>query len=222
MRVFSRRLLYLIAASLSLLDAQGTKTRDAATKYSAHAEVASVSVGADFWGHYIPLEGSSVKTDGYLVVEIALFPQPKAKVAVIADQFELIVNGQRLMPVSQGQVVLGLVMPEMRETGTRLEAEAGAGPVVVSTGKDPAQPRFPGDSNPAGNPQPPLNRSPEVQEKDPLNLEKAVANLALPEGSHAAPVSGYLFYAWPGKLKRIKHAEIEYSSPLGAAKLLLR
>jgi hypothetical protein len=51
---------------------------------------------------------------------------------------------------------------------------------------------------------------------------KAVANAALPEGSHVTPVSGYLFYHYLGKLKAIKHAELIYSGPTGETTVVLR
>jgi hypothetical protein len=43
----------VVAASLSLLHAQGTKTRDNPEKYRAHAKIGNVGLGADLWGHFI-------------------------------------------------------------------------------------------------------------------------------------------------------------------------
>ena len=215
--------LCMAAYSLGVMQAQGTKTREDGAKYSAHAEMGSVEVGADFWGHFIPGDKSSIMTDGYLVVEVALFPPPKSKVAVGAGHFILTVNGQQLMPQSPGQVTLSMVLPDMREpAGPHLEADASVGPASVSVGRDPAQPRFPGDSIPGEPPRPPVSRPPEETPNRPIDIAKVVRDLALPEGSYGEPVSGYLFYAWSGKLKHIKHAEVEYTSAQGTAKLLIR
>jgi hypothetical protein len=209
--------LLLVAASLSLLQAQGTKTREDPGKYRAHAQIGSLGIAADLLGHYIPLEGTAIRTNNYLVVEVALFAPPNTKVAINSGQFALKVNGQLFLPQSPGLVTVGYVVPDMRERRSRLEADAGVGPVIVSAGRDPVQTKFPGDTNPADSPLPPRsNGSDDALQRDPVDPVKAVSNAALPEGSHATPISGYLFYAYTGKLKRIKHAEIEYTSPTGA------
>jgi hypothetical protein len=207
----------------SVLEAQGTKTREDVTRYSAHAELRSLAVGANFWGHYVPIDGTSLKTNSYLVVEVALFAPPSAKLMIKPSEFLLRVNGHALEPQPASLVTIGMIVPEMRERGPRVEAVGGVGPVIVSAGRDPVQPKFPGDNNPADIPLPPRSESPDKPlRKEPLDPVKAVNDAALPEGSHAAPISGYLFYAWPGKLKAIKHAEIEYKSLKGVATLTLR
>lgn len=215
--------MFALAVSLSLLHAQGTKTRDDPAKYSAHAKIGVVGIGADLWGHFIPLDTESLRTDEYLVVEVALFTSAGAKVAIDPAQFVLKINGQRLLPSSPGLVTLGIVDPDMRQRGPHLETDAQIGTGEISTGRDPTQPKFPGDSNPADIPLP--RRAPSSDEglqKEPIDPVKAVNATALPEGSHPTPISGYLFYAWTGKLKRVKHAVIEYTSPMGAATLTLR
>jgi hypothetical protein len=217
-----RLVLLLFAVSTILLQAQGTKTRDDAAKYSTHAQVGSLGLGADFWGHYIPMESSSIKADEYLVVEVALFAPPAARVAIHPGQFVLSVNGQRLMPQPVGLVTLGIVMPDMRDRGPRLITDTTVGPITASTGRDPVQPKFPGDSNPADIPVPTPPKPDDGLQKEPVDLVKLVRDAALPEGTHGTPISGYLFYAWPGKLKRIKHVEVEYTSSLGTAMLTLR
>lgn len=211
----------LVAVSIGL-SAQGTKTRDDAAKYSAHAQVGPVNIGADLWGHSIPIEGGFLRADNYLVVEVALFAPPNTKVAIDTGQFVLRVNGQRILPDSPGLVTIGNVDADFRERGPRLEADAQTGPLIVSTGRDPVQPKFPGDSNPADIPPPRRTQPSEGLQKEPVDPVKAVNEAALPEGSHATPIGGYLFYAWTGKLKRVKHVEIEYVSGLGTATLSLR
>jgi hypothetical protein len=211
------------AVSLGALHAQGTKTRDDAAKYSAHAEMGPVTLAADFWGHGIPLDdGMNVNTRSYLVVEVALFAPPSSKLPISASQFTMKVNGQRLTAQSPGLVTVGMLIPDMRERGPRLETDEQVGPVAVSTGRDPVQAKFPGDNNPADRPRPPLGEPPAATTDKRLDPVKAVSDAALPEGSHATPISGYLFFAWPGKLKHVKQAEIEYKSEIGTATLSLR
>jgi hypothetical protein len=60
------------------------------------------------------------------------------------------------------------------------------------------------------------------QVKKTQTPEDAVRTAELPQGIHALPIGGYLFFAYEGKLKKIKHAELHYKGPLGEATLKLR
>ena len=224
MRRRFRLALMLIAASLGVLHAQGTKPREDAFKYAGRARLGPVALGADFWGHFIPLqEGETLRADSYLVVEIAVFAPATTKVDISSGQFTLKVNGQRILPDSPGLVTVAYMDPDMRERGPHIVADAQMGSGDISVGRDPTQPEFPGDSNPADIPPPRQHPSnDEGLQPAPVDPIKAVNEDALPEGNHATPISGYLFYPWRGKLKRIKHAEIEYTGPLGTAILTLR
>jgi hypothetical protein len=210
-------------AAFGLLQAQGTKTRADAAQYSAHVELGSVTLAADFWGHGIPLEdGMDVKTQSYLVVEVAFFAPPSQKILLQPAQFTLKVNGQILTAQSAGLVTVGMLVPDMRERGPRVEADGQAGPATVSVGRDPTQPKFPGDNNPADIPRRLPGEAPATVTENRVDPVKAVSDAALPEGTHVAPLSGYLFFAWSGKLKHAKQVELEYKSELGTASLPLR
>ncbi|MGC2660839.1 MAG: hypothetical protein WA324_23025, partial [Bryobacteraceae bacterium] len=162
----SRLVCGLVAASLSLLHAQGTKTRAEPGKYSAQAKLGEVRLGAELWGHYIPLDnGETLKSYEYLVVEFAFFAPPDLKVSIDPSQFSLKFKAQRLLPTSAGLVTLGYVDPDMKERGPRLITDSEVGPVQISTGRDPVQQKFPGDSNPADTP---LPRAPQRSSDDGL------------------------------------------------------
>ncbi len=224
MRPAWRVALVLAVGSLGLVWGQGTKARDEEGKYTAHAQLSpTIKLGADFWGRVIPLEGANLRTESYLVVEVALFAPPGVKVSIDPGQFVLKANGQQLTPQSPGVVTIGMVNPEMRENrGPRLETDAGVGPVIVSTGRDPVQSRFPGDMPPNGVPVPRRGEPTSGMPQEPFDAAKAVADAALPQGAHSTPISGYLFFPWSGKLKKLKQVELDYSSPLGTATLALR
>jgi hypothetical protein len=209
----------LLAASLSL-HAQGTKTRDNPSAYTAHAQFGSLAVAADLLGHFVPLENVTLETKGYLAVEVAFFAPAGTKIPIKTDQFVLKVNGRRLLPQPPKAVTLGYYFPDMRETHPRVEGSAGD--VNVAVGGQGPEPKFPGDANPANRPPPPARDDTSLDTGQRLDAADAITRAALPEGSHAAPVSGYLFYAFDGKLKHVKHAELEYSSPAGTASLVLR
>lgn len=216
------RLTLIAVVSLSLW-AQGTSVREDAGKYGAHTQMGNVGLGADFWGTSMPVQDGALASNGHLVVEVAFFAPPNRKVAIKASEFILRVDGRRIYPDAPGSVTLGYAIPDYRQRGPRVEADGQAGPVIVSAGGDPTQRRFPGDNNPADIPLPPREQGtdPELR-KDPIDPVKAVNDAALPEGLHATPISGYLFYAYRGKLKHIKKVELEYAGPLGTAALSLR
>ena len=83
-------------------------------------------------------------------------------------------------------------------------------------------PRFPGD--PTGQSRAP--KSPRVDTDDPnvpqretLSVDEVVQRSALPEEPHSSPVSGFLYFPFTGKLKKIKSLEILYDGPYGEATL---
>lgn len=215
----------LAVISTAPLVGQGTKVRESAALYPAHTQIGNIAVGADLIGHYVPLPHTTLYSNSYLVVEVALFAAPNDKVNIANGQFVLKINGHRLMPQSPGLITLDFAVPEMRERPPHIEAGGGLGGTTVGTGADPTAPKFPGDPNPQDYPRiPPRPR--EVpsggEEVDDPSPAHGILQVALPEGEHATSIGGYLFYAFSGKLKRIKHAELEYSSPQGSATLALR
>jgi hypothetical protein len=217
-------MLLSIISAASLI-AQGTKVRESVAAYPAQAQIGDVGIGADLIGHYLPLPHTTLYSNSYLVVEVALFAPPTEKVNISNGQFVLNINGRRLMPQSPGFVTLAYTVPDMRERTPHLEAGGGVGGVTIGTGANPTAPKFPGDPNPADYPRVPSRppqSTPGDEESENADPRKAILEVALPEGAHATPISGYLFYSFEGKLKRIKHAELEYSSSHGSASLALR
>jgi hypothetical protein len=226
-----RRLFLSLLAAAAVLAAQGTKPRDFPTQYTAHVKLASsasgssIWVGADFHGHFVNTGSANYETPRYLVVEVALFGPTGKKVDVDPAQFLLTVNGSTLTPQPPNLVSLTLKNPAFQER-PRLEAEGGVGGVTASTGQPPVSPRFPGDSDPTDNPV----RLPRVDtdasrgsvQDEPVDPAEAIQRVGLDPGQHTTPIAGLLFYAWEGKLKKIKSIKLEYSGPQGKATLDLQ
>ena len=207
--------------------AQGTKVRENTTRYLSHADLNNgASLGVDFLGHYIPTGQGAIETNDYIAVEVALFAPGHPRIAIHADQFQIRVNGHLLLPQAAGLILLDRSFPEM-STRPRVEIEGGAGDADVKVGGIPRQQRFPGDDpdhtpNTRRVPQVPVDISGGQVKKAPETPEEQIRTTALPEGEHVLPLSGYLYFQFEGKLKKIKKLELEYKGPLGQAVISLR
>jgi hypothetical protein len=198
--------------------------KEGSTQYLAHADVAQhVSIGADFLGRYLPIPGTTVYSDEYLFVEVAFFGAKGITADFKPGQFWLVVNGATLTPQAPGMVTLWNGALEM---SPRPQVEGGTvNGGTIEIGGPPRTPRFPGDdpAHTPGNPVPQVPVDPSNgQVKKTQTPEEAVRSSEFPQGAHAIPIGGYLFFAYEGKLKKIKHAELHYKGPLGEATLKLR
>lgn len=227
-RMGSRRLLPVSGAMLlfaSLLPGQGTQVKQNAGQYFVHAALnQGYAIGADFLGKYLPVPGATVYSDEYIFVEVALFGPPGRKIEVRPGQFALKLNGHDLKPQPPGMVSLGDNFPEM-VARPQIILDGGAGDAEVQVGGTQQKPRFPGDDpahTPRRIPQASTDPSQGQAPKSHKTPDEIVKASELPEGSHALPLAGYLFFVFEGKLKKIKHAELEYNGPLGNANLTLR
>lgn len=208
---------------LALARAHDVPVKEAASKYYAHADLSEgVAVGADFLGRYLPVGGITVYSDEFVFIEVAIFGKSGKQVELKNDQFSLRINGTALAPQAPGVVTTFNNFPEMV---SRPEVVLGDGAGQIEIGGPGKKSRFPGD-DPAHTPTP-LPQAPadpaggQVQHKAP-NPDELVRSAELPTGFHALPVAGYLFFHYEGKLKKIKHAELEYKGTLGRATLTLR
>jgi hypothetical protein len=221
---------YLAAAALAAglatqAFAQGTKTKENASQYYAHGQLdKGDSIGADFLGKFLPIRSATIYSDEYIFVEVALFGTTHSKADIRSSQFTLEVNGRTLLPQPPGMVTAEGNFPEMIAR-PKVILDGGIGPGQVEAGDTENKQRFPGD-DPAHTPNPVPQVSTDASggqvERKPRDLTGAVNASVLPEGTQVLPVSGYLCFAYEGKLKKIKHAALEYKGPLGNVTLALR
>jgi hypothetical protein len=162
----------------------------------------------------------------YLVVEVALYAPPAKRIEVSQGQFVLAVNGrkQTLRPQAPSVVAASLKYPDW-EPRPSLEVGAGVGNAGVTLGRPQPVERVPGDRRPpqTRTPQPP--QAPQQDhgvEREPApNADEVVDEIALPEGDIKAPVSGYLYFPYKGKVTAIHSLELLYTGPTGEATLKL-
>ena len=172
-------------------------------------------MGAEFMIHSFSEGEASYIAPDYLVVEVALYP-PRAKAIEIGlSQFHLRVNGKKQpLPAQPPQMVaMSLSHPQWREA-PRLEADAGMGNVGVGIGHPrpediPGMPPEPGTRRPPP-PEVPKDNPGGIGPREPVRPEELVVRTALPEGEIHSPRSGFLYFAYKGKIGSIKSLELLY------------
>src|SRR5271154_4915370 len=75
--------------------AKGLSPRATPADYQAQAKAGTVTIGAEFVGHSVPLPEQTLSTDEYIVVETGLFGPPDAKLMLSISDFSLRINGKK-------------------------------------------------------------------------------------------------------------------------------
>ncbi len=199
--------------------------KENAGRYYAHAGLQEgTAVGADFLGKYLPISGMTIYSDEYIFVEVAFFGPGGRQVDFQNGQFTLKLNGTTLLPQAPGLVTVSNNFPEM-SAQPQIVLNGGVGGDQIEVGGQDRKPRFPGDDpshTPTPMPKAPTDASNGQVQPSPAKPDDLVKSAEFPTGSHALPAAGYLFFHYEGKLKKIKHADLNYQGPLGSATLTLR
>jgi hypothetical protein len=190
---------------------KGLPPRTGPADYQAQAKAGAVIIAADFEQHSLPtLEGSPLTNENYVVVEVALFGQPGARLQLSPNDFSLRINGRKTPQPAQPY---GLVVHDVKDPEWQPPEPRGpkASKSAISTGGDSA----------AGEPAPsptPVKIPVEVQRGWALRVQKAT----LPEGDRALPVAGALYFDFRAKANKIHSVELIYAGPAGKATLALQ
>ncbi len=174
--------------------AQGTTPKAKPEDYPAHAQARSAALGAEFMVHSFSGGEQTYVARGFLVVEVALYPPHGQNVDVHSGNFVMYINGrkQELLPQPPSLVAASIAHPDWNST-RHVEANAGAGPVSV------------------GRPMPAQVPHAQTTQSKP---EQVLIETALPQGEHHAPVSGFLFFAYSGRVQAIKSLELRYEDAI--------
>lgn len=216
----SRWSLFLVASALAF--GQGTATRPKAGDYPVRVKAAGFELAAEYLVHSLPSPKGAFFVNDYLVIEVAVFPDPKTAAQISAQNFVLRINGKKttLLTQAPGMVAASLKYPDWEQRPT-LVGQAGIGDGGIIVGRPPVTDRFPGDPTQQQSrlpraPRVPDQSRPEAVEREPEEpIEKVCQRLALPEGSLEAPASGYLFFPFHGKTKSIHSLELVFESASG-------
>jgi hypothetical protein len=189
---------------------KGMPPRANAGEYLSRAQVGTTTIAAEFDRHEVPMPESTLTTEDYVTVEIALFGPAGARLTVSASDFSLRINGKKAaLPAEQFAAVFrNLRDPSYNPPELQAAKENKTG--GLNTGG-------PNQSD-LGNTPPPVHIPPEMERA----MQLQVQNAALPEGDRALPVAGLVFFHYGGLPKGIHSVELLYAGPAGKATITLQ
>jgi hypothetical protein len=218
------------AVVLALVSATwlSASVKEKATDYPVHADVGTVSIGAEYLVHSIPAHSQTFFAPDYLVVDVAVFPGRHEPVEIGNNTFTLRINGRKeiIFRDTPGFVAASLTYPDW-EQHRRTEVQAGVGDAGVTIGRPPVVGRFPGDPMPGQTRLPPAPKAPTpedqqgIGQEQPQSADEALVQVALPDGPAGRPVAGYIFFHYRGKAKSIKSVDLVYEGMQGSVTLKL-
>ena len=187
---------------------KGLPPRVSATDYQAQGKAGDITIGAEFDGHAVPVEeGSPLSAEECVVVEVAVYGPPGAKLTLSQEQFSLRINGKKQAQPSEPVEVAfkslkdpEWIPPDTGDKKSKTSIGGGGGGAA-------------GDNSPPPTPKMPI----ELRRAMELKVRRA----AMPEGDRALPQAGLLFFSYRGKEKGISSLELIYQSPAGKATLNL-
>jgi hypothetical protein len=93
-------------------EAQGIPPRSAPADYQAKAAVGTVTIAADFVGHAVPTPQGTFTSEDYVVMEVAFYGAPEARLKLSWEDFSVRINGKKMAtPANQ----FGLVFKSLKD-----------------------------------------------------------------------------------------------------------
>jgi hypothetical protein len=209
------RITCLVVAALSLsaqepakpAQSQGLPPRATPADYQAQTKAGNYTIAAEFAGHGIPTSDGALTTDDYVVVEVALFGPPNAKLQLSPADFSLRINGKKAPAPGLPAVAI---------------LESVKDPEWAPPEKSPEKSKTSFGSGKGGG----AADGPPAPVKVPIEVQRAlgqrVKKLSLAEGERPLPQAGLVFFQFNGKTKNIHSIELIYSGPAGQATLTLQ
>jgi len=187
--------------------AQGTGARSAPTEYQGRAQAGTVTIAADYIGHFVPTVEKNLTTEDYVTVEAGIFGPPGARLTLSPGNFSLRINGKKTPIPAEAATVVGRTVsdPDWVPPGSENDKKEKQAAIHSGTKQDEA---------PLSKPHPP----PQLVHAMALQVQRA----AMPEGDRALPQGGLLYFEYHGKDKGVHSAELIYSGPAGQATLELQ
>lgn len=188
------------------IEARGLPPREGPADYQAQAKAGTLTVAAEFKGHWVPTLEGTLSTEDYVVIETALFGSPGARIRLSLDDFALRLNGRKTPLPSQryGLVVGSLKDPEWvppESPSPKSKTKIGGG----GEGEDSGPPK---------------------EIKIPIAVQRAMAQrvqrASLAEGDRSLPQAGLIFFQYRGKTENLESIELIYTGPDGRATLKLQ
>jgi hypothetical protein len=218
-----QRLLVFSAATLAFAQpTSGVDPRPGVADYPAHAANDAVSVGAVFLGSADQRKILGEDWSGsYLIVEVALYPEPGHPLTVAPRDFMLRAGTESIAPVDAETVVpyphtnSGPIGPDSKVHVRTVETVGVAsGPYGRKTVYTDSQVQVAVGDAPYPS-QPPPPRDPKFERRRPLEEKE------LPDAKTANPIAGYLYFPRPKKVAKDAAYELDYYGDPGQLKFAL-
>ena len=177
-------------------------------EYRSHTQAGAVTIAAEFVGHSVPTPMATFTTEDYVVVEVALFGPPEARLKLSPGGFSLRINEKKTPLTAQSYLLVykSLKDPEY-VAPEEIEAKKS------KTSSDPEGGSGASDRTP-----------PRIHIPFPVQhlMEQRVQKASLPEGERSLPEAGLLFFQYHGRDSGIYALELVYGGPAGKATLPLQ
>jgi hypothetical protein len=192
---------------------EGMPPRATPGDYQAQAKAATVTIAAEFKGHFVPTADGLLSTDDFVVVEVGLFGPPDARLKMSFEDFSLRINGQKKVLPSQSDVVVFKSVKDPEWEPPDKDKEEKAGKTSMSSGGGGGR-GAPADVGP-----PPVVHPPLALQR---SWEHRVEKASLMEGERPLPQAGLIFFKYGGKTKNLRSIELIYEGAGGKAILALQ
>jgi len=189
---------------------EGMPARATPGDYLSQAKAASVTIGAEFKGHFVPTPDGLLSTEDFVAVEVGLFGPPDARLKLSFEDFSLRLNGKKAAEPSQSDLVVFKSVKDPDWEPPDKGKEDKGGKTSLSSG---------GRGAPAGDGPPPVVHPPLPLQR---SWEHRVEKVSLMEGDRPLPQAGLLFFRYNGKTKNLHSIELIYNGPGGKATLSLQ
>jgi hypothetical protein len=184
---------------------KGMPPRATPGDYQGQAKAGDVTVAAEFMGHSIPRLEGPLSTEDYVVVETGLFGAPGARINLSIEDFSLRINGKKAPLPSQPYELVAKSVKDPQWSPPKPAGEKSKSSFGTGGGQD---------------------EPPPMPARMPFEMRRALAQhlqrTSLPQGEHALPQAGLLYFAYRGKTENIRSIELVYSSAAGKATLTLQ
>jgi hypothetical protein len=190
---------------------KGLPPRATPGEYLSRARVGTYSIAAEFDRHDVPTAETTLTTEDYICVEVAIFGAAGSHLTVSSPDFSLRINGKKSALVAEQFAMVFTNLrdptyeaPELKEAKEHKSSGLNAGGG--------------GDQNDLGATPPPVHIPPEMERA----MQLQVQNAALPEGDRTLPVAGLIFFKYGGQPKGIHSVELLYAGAAGKATITLQ
>jgi hypothetical protein len=191
---------------------RGLPPRATPGEYLSHAQAGNYTISAEFDRHDVPTAETTLTTEDYICVEVAIFGPAASHLTVSFSDFSLRINGKKT-PLAAEQ--FAMVFTNLRDP-TYDAPELKAAKENKSSGLNAGGGG--GGQSDLGATPPPVHIPPEMER----SMQLQVQNAALPEGDRTLPVAGLIFFKYGGLPKGIHSVDLLYAGAAGKATITLQ